>query len=98
MAFLLGLGPGFCAAFILRPRDMSASVQSQSVRRPPMGIGLLARINPRASQRLSVLNDTPIFRAACLVLYVFFIFFSLTKFSSSNTLIASASHRHQFDF
>jgi hypothetical protein len=64
-------GPGFCAAFTLRPLAMSASVQRQSVRPPSIGTATDGRINPRASQRLSVLKLVPIFAAAFFVLYVF---------------------------
>src|SRR5438445_11533019 len=68
---LFGFGPGFCATLTLRPRATSVSVQRQSVRPPSIGIAIEGRINPRASQRLSVLNETPIFTAALFVLYVF---------------------------
>src|SRR5882672_9456473 len=77
---------------------MSASVQRQSVRPPPIENSNDGRINPRNSQRLRVLNETPIFLAACCVLQVFFIFFSLTRLSSSNTLIFPASQCHEFYF
>jgi len=65
-----GFGPGFCAAFTLRPFAMSASVQSQRVR-PSNGIPR-GRIFPSLSQRCSVMNETPILFAACGVLNVLF--------------------------
>ena len=87
--FLLGFafGPGFVAAFTLRPRAMSASVQSQSVRPSGILIAVVGLIFPSASQRLSVLNPTPIFAAACCVPYVFF---TITPFP--------ALEGHQFHF
>ena len=57
-------------AFTLRPFAISASVQRQSVRPPSIGTATEGRINLRASQRLSVLNETPIFAAAVCVLEV----------------------------
>src|SRR4029077_18287496 len=86
--FLLGFtfGPGFCAAFTLRPLAISASVQSQSVRPSPNGIPWDGRIFLSSSHRLSVLNDTPIRRAATAVLYVFFM-------RSPQRAISSTSNR-----
>src|SRR5271170_7070313 len=80
-------GPGFCAALTLRPLAMSASVHRQSVRPPPIGSTFDARINSRASHRLSVRNETPIFAAAAFVLYVFCIVVS-----------SPALQRHKLDF
>jgi hypothetical protein len=45
LRFLGGLGPGFTVALTLRPREISTSVQRQSVRRPPIGIATVGRIN-----------------------------------------------------
>jgi hypothetical protein len=55
-------------AFNLRPFAMSVFVQSQNVR--PLGIFIAVDglIMPSANHRLSVLNPTPIFAAACCVL------------------------------
>ncbi len=52
------LRPGFSVALTLRPVAMSASDHRQSVRPPPIGTAIEGRINPSASQRLSVLNET----------------------------------------
>src|SRR5712664_3673182 len=63
-----GFGPGFRITFTFRPLKMSTSVHSQSVRPFGILIAVDGLIIPRASQRLSVLNEMPIFLAACRVL------------------------------
>src|SRR5262249_4823705 len=74
-----GFGPGFCSAFTLRPFAISASVHAHSVRLAT-GIATDGRIFPSRSQRWRVIKETPIFFAACVVEYFFFVFIVRTYY------------------
>jgi hypothetical protein len=66
-----GFLPECDSDFNLQPRAISASVQRQSIRPSLNGMPSDGRIFPRFSQRLRVLNPTPICLAASSVLQVF---------------------------